>query len=183
MKRTISGFVLFFTFVAVCFAQQNDPNTDAKNGGNIILKAGTQISAQLVNTLDVENAKSNDDITLKLTEDIKLGDFIIAKDSELMGSVVTCKKAATDAGNSEVSIFFDFLKSGDNFLPFKASVIWIAKIDTATGNFVDHKISGLHFDPSPVFKGATIISSKGKILRLEQGVIFQLKLEKDLLKP
>jgi hypothetical protein len=174
MKRTIWGFLLFFTFVTVCFAQQNDSNTDEKNGGKVILKAGTQISAQLQNTLDVETAKGNDDLVLKLTEDISSGDFTITKGSELLGGVVSAKKAADDKENSEIIIYFDFLKSGEDYLPFKAIVISIA----STG-----KTSELQFVPSPFFKGATIISAKGKILRIEEGQIFQLKLDKDLTKP
>ncbi len=177
MKRTIWGFLLFFTFVTVCFAQQNDSNTDEKNGGNVILKAGTQISAQLQNTLDVETAKGNDDLVLKLTEDISSGDFTIDKGSELLGGVVSAKKAADDEGSAEIVIYFDFLKKGDDYLPFKAIIISIAA-DSAGG-----KTSELQLVPSPFFKGATIISAKGKILRIEEGQIFQLKLDTDLMKP
>ena len=174
MKRTIWGFLLFFTFVTVCFAQQNDSNTDEKNGGNVILKAGTQISAQLQKTLDVETSKNNDDLVLKLTEDITGNGFKIEKGSELLGGVVRVEKAVDDESMSEISIFFDFLKDGDEYLPVKATVVSVAS---------DNKNTEIQMAASPIFKGATIFSAKGKILRLEEGLILQVKLDKDIRKP
>lgn len=175
MKKAICGFLLFFTFVTVCFAQQNDANTDEKNGGNVILKAGTKISAQLQKTLDVETAKNNDDFVLKLTEDISGNGVKIDKDSEVLGGVVRVKKSSTDDNVSEISIYFDFLKNGDDYLPFKATVISV-KQENESSN------AELKFNASPVFKGATVISAKGNKLQLKEGIILQLKLEKDLMK-
>ncbi len=183
MKKTVWGFLLFFTFVTVCFAQQNNSNTDEKNGGNIILKTGTQISAQLRNTLDIETAKSNDNLVFILSDDISSGGFTINKGSEILGGVVTAKKAVDDKDTSEISIFFDFLKSGDDYLPFKATVTVISLPGSTAGNSSENKNSKFQLTPSPVFKGATIISAKGKVLQIEEGSTFKLKLNQDLKKP
>jgi hypothetical protein len=165
---------MFFTFVTVCFAQQNDANTDEKNGGNIILKAGTQVSGQLQQTLDVEKTQSGDEFVLTLTEDISGNGVTFIKGTELMGRVVRVKTISGDDNISEISIFFDFLKNGDDYLKFKASVMSAAP---------EGAKPEIHFAASPVFKGATVISIKGKNLQLEEGSIFRLKLDKDLLKP
>lgn len=174
MKKTICGFLLFFTFVTVCFAQQNDSNTDEKNGGNVVLKAGTEISAKLEKTLDVETAKNNDDFVLKLTEDVSGNGVKIDKNSEVLGGVVRVKKSSSDDDVSEISIYFDFLKSGDDYLPFKATVI---SVTPEGGAPVEVQLNA-----SPVFKGATVISAKGNKLQLKEGLVLQLKLDKDLIK-
>ncbi len=174
MKKAICGFLMFFTFVTVCFAQQNDANTDKKNGGNIILKAGTKLSAQLQQTLDVEKTQSGDDFVLTLTEDVAGNGVNFSKGTELLGRVVRVKSVSSDNNISEISISFDFLKNGDDYLKFKASVISVAP---------EGAKPEMHFEASPVFKGATVISIKGKNLQLEQGLVFNLKLNIDLLKP
>lgn len=174
MKKAICGFLMFFTFVTVCFAQQNDANTDEKNGGNVILKAGTLLSAQLQQTLDVEKTKSGDDFLLTLNEDVQGNGVNFSKGTELMGRVVRVKTISGDDNISEISISFDFLKNGDDYLKFKASVISAVPEGTKPE---------IRFDASPVFKGATVISIKGKNLQLEEGLIFKVKLNRDLLKP
>lgn len=171
MKKAICGFLLFFTFVTVCFAQQNDSNTDEKNGGNVILKAGTELSAQLEQTLDIEKLSSGDEFTMKIMADIEGGGIKISKGNELMGRVVRVKKVASDSEMSELSVFFDFIKDSDNYLRFKADIL-----------SVKPESSELKFAVSPVFKGATVISAKGKNLHLDEGSIFQVKLNEDLVK-
>lgn len=183
MKITIWGFLMFFTFVTVCFAQQNDSNTDQKNGGNVILKAGTEISAQLEKALDVENTKNSDDFVLKTVEDITGNGANFAKGTELLGRVVRVKKIDEDADKtSEISLFFDFLKDGDDYLRFKASIISVVPDAAQKENPAANKIPEMQFAVSPVFKGATVISSKGKNLQIQEGTIFRLKLNEDLIK-
>lgn len=181
MKKAICGFLLFLTSVAICFAQQNNANADGKNEGNIILKAGTQLSAQLQQALDVETNQGNDDFVLYLTDEITGGGVTLPKGTELLGRVVRVKKMDSDDPVSEISLSFDFLKFGEDYLSFKAGVLSVAPEDA--GNATDKKVSEPNCASSPVFKGATVISTKGKNLRLEPGLIFQLKLNKDIMKP
>lgn len=171
MKKAICGFLLFLTFVTVCFAQQDDSDTDGKNKENVILKAGTHISAQLQGVLGAENSHNGDDFVLNLTEDVTGNGMTFEKGTEVLGRVVRVKQITDDDDESEISLSFDFLKHGDDYLPFKAIIISAAPD------------SALHFDSSPIFKGATVISGKAKNVRLEEGVIFKLELYKDLLKP
>lgn len=170
MKKSILGFVIIFALAAVCFAQQND--SDEKDG-QVILKAGTEFSGELQNNLDIASSKRGDDFTLELTEDVSGAGKTFDKGTDLTGRVSNVKKSETEDGNSEIRVFFDFLKDGSNYLPLKASVISITR---------DGKPTDLQFSDSPVFANGTIISKKGKKLQLSKGDVFQIKLDEDLKK-
>jgi hypothetical protein len=174
MKKIIWVFLVYFIFASICIAQDSDSQT----AGNIILKAGSRVSGVLLSNLDVEKTKNSDDFVLILSEDIKGGGVEILKGTEIMGRVVSVKAITADNNTSEICLFFDFIKLADDYLTFKANVISITS-DNAT----EKNSSMFKIEPSPSFKGASIISTNGKNLVIEAGLHFQLRLNQDLIKP
>lgn len=162
MKKSLLGLMFVFAFATFGFAQNGAENK------NVILKAGTELTAQLQSVVDAEKSKSNDDFILRLTEDLAGNGEKFVKGTELSGRVVRVKTVSPDNNVSEVSLFFDFLKDGDNYLPVKAFIV-------SADKFTD-----LQFTESPVFKNATIISMKGKNLRFDEGTVFHIKLSEDV---
>lgn len=162
---------MLVTFVAFCFANQNAPPNGDKDEGEVLLKAGTKMSAQLQQTLDVEKAKTGDDFVLKLTQDVQAVNEVIPKGTELLGRVVRAKAISPDENTSEISLSFDMIKLGDDYLRFKAGLL--------SG---DQASAGLTFSASPVYKNATVISLSGKNVRLEEGAVFELVTDLDVVK-
>lgn len=171
MKNPIMVFLMLVTFVAVCFAKQNVPPNGDKNEGEVLLKAGTKLSAQLQQALDVEKSASGDDFVLILTADVQAVNEVIPKGTELLGRVVRVKAISADDKTSEISLSFDMIKIGDDYLRFKAGFL--------SG---DQTTVGLTFAASPVYKNATVISLSGKNVRLEENAIFELVVDLDVVK-
>lgn len=179
MKKIIWISVIICACVSICLAQQNDSPTGDKPAANIILKAGSRVAGELKDTLDVKQTKNSDDFVLLLSDDIRGAGIVITKGTELLGRVVRVKELSSDDNTSEISLFFDFVKLDDDYLRFKASVTSI----TAENTGADKQTSLFKTEMSPIFKGATVISTKGKNLVIDAGLIFHLKLEQDLVKP
>lgn len=180
MKKIIWFFIILSAAANLGLAQQN--NTAPGGGANVILKAGSKISGRLNDALDAEKTKNSDDFVLKLSDEIKGGGIIIEKGAELLGRVVRVQTVSADDNTSEISLFFDFVKTGDDFLTFKASVISITTENDAKET-PDKKASPFKTEISPIFKGATVISIKGKNLMIDAGMVFHLRLDQDLVKP
>jgi hypothetical protein len=160
MKKAVLGFVLMLAFVSISAAQQDNK----KNEGNVILKAGTEFSARLQNTVDVKKAKAPMDIMLKTTADVES----IGKNTDVYARVVRAEKTSKENDTSRIGILFDFVKKGDKFLPLDAQVVGVEKQD------------GIEFSESPTFEGGTILSLKGKDINLEEGTIIRVKLKENL---
>lgn len=171
MKKIILVFALLFALAFTAVAQQNDSNSE----DNVLLKAGTEFSATLEDTIDVGKMKRGDDFSLKLTEDVQANGETIDRGTELTGRVVRVKKIGKDNEVSEVSLYFDFLKHDGKYLLVKLSIVNAGNDSEDAG--------GLTFAASPTFQNATIVSQKGKNIKLEKGTVLRLNLTEDLRKP
>ena len=89
----------------------------------------------------------------------------------MTGRILTLKKSANATDNSEVRLLFDFMKKGDSFMNLNALIISVKRTD---------KPLEMKFTAAPNFPGATVISQKGKNVRLEKGDVFQIKIQEDL---
>jgi hypothetical protein len=161
MKKAILGFVLLFVFVSLAVAQQDN----TKNEGHVILKAGTEFSARLQNDIDAKKAKVPLDIVLRTTADVESLD----KNTEVYARVVRAEKTSKENDTSRIGILFDFVKKGNKFLPLDAQVVGVEKNG-----------EGIEFSESPTFEGGTVLSLKGKDIKLEEGTIIRLKLKENL---
>ncbi len=182
MKKFIWIFLIHFAVVSICLAQDSGSQVPDRKTANIILIAGSKISGKLQDALDVEKTKNSDDFVLILSEEIKGGGVVIAKGTELLGRVVRVKTISAEDNTSEISLFFDFVKLEDDYLVFKALVTSVTSEKSESENASDKKNSLFSVELSPSFKGASVISTKGKNLVVDAGLVFQLKLVQDLVK-
>ena len=146
--------------MASCFAQ-----------GKVVLKAGTLILAQLETIIDVASSKVGDDFSLTTAEEINAEGMKIEKGAVLTGRILTIKKSATATDSSEARLLFDFMKKGESFMTLNTLIIAVKR---------NGKPLEMKFASAPNFSGASVITQKGKNIRLEKGDIFQIKIQEDL---
>jgi hypothetical protein len=164
MLKLLLTFSLVFLFCAVGSAQTDESNK------KILFKADTEFSAEIENPLDAEKAKIGEDINFKLTEDFKGENDTIAKNSELYGRIVNIQKASDDNDKTSlISVMFDFVKKGDDFVPLTANIISVEK-----------GLDEIKFEPSPTYNGGTMMTMKGKNIKIDKGAVFRIKLVKDI---
>jgi hypothetical protein len=80
------------------------------------LSNGTTLQAELTKSIDVKKAKSGDEVTGKVTQDVKVdGKVVIQKGSKLVGHVTEAQSKAKDA-ESKLGVVFDkaVLKGGQD---------------------------------------------------------------------
>lgn len=167
MLKLILTFGSILVCCAVGFAQSDQSSQTNKK---ILFKANSEFSAQIESGLDAETAKIGEDVNFKLTEDFKGESETIVKDSELYGRIVNVQKASDDKSKTSlISVMFDFVKKGDDFVSLTANII-----------SVEQSSDQIKFEPSPTFAGGTILSLKGKNIKIDKGVVFRIKLAKDI---
>ena len=164
MKKIIITFGLLAVMCAIGFAQSD--NSKKK----ILFKVGTEFSAQIENQLNAEENKIGDDLNFTLTGDFVGDGHTIVKGSELYGRIVNVEKASDkNEQTSLISVMFDFVKDGDDFVPLNANIISIENMPVE-----------VKFESSPTFEGGTIISVKGTNIKVDKGAVFRIKLAKNI---
>jgi hypothetical protein len=84
-------------------------------GSSAALSSGTTLNGELTHSLDAKSCKPGDQVTAKLTEDVKSdGKVVVPKGSKLVGHVTEAKARSKDNADSRLGIVFDkaVLKSG-----------------------------------------------------------------------
>lgn len=87
----------------------------AANGAGAALSSGTTLQAELTKSLDAKKAKPGDEVTAKLTQDVKSnGQVVVRKGSKLIGHVTEAKPRDKENSESRLGILFDHavLKDG-----------------------------------------------------------------------
>lgn len=164
MLKIVVTLCLIFVFCAVSFGQSDDSNK------KILFKADTEFFAEIENTLDAEKNKIGEDVNFKLTEDLKGDGETLSKGSELYGRIVNVQQESDkNEKTSLISIMFDFVKKGDDFVPLTANIVTVE-------NMPDE----INYEQSPTFDGGTILTLKGKNVKVDKGSIFRIKLAKDI---
>ncbi len=92
---------------------------DDKGGTSVAnssaLNSGTTLQAELAKSLDCKKAKPGDEITAKVTQDVKAdGKVVVHKGSKLVGHVTEAQAKTKDNAESKLGIVFDkaVLKGG-----------------------------------------------------------------------
>lgn len=164
MLKLLLTFNLVFVFCVVGLAQTTESNK------KVLFKANTEFSAEIENPLDAEKAKIGEDVNFKLSEDFRGDGDTILKGSELYGRIVNIQKASDNKDKiSLIAVMFDFVKKDEDFVPLTANII---AIDKAAGE--------IKFEPSQTYAGGTILSTKGKNVKIDKGAVFRIKLAKDI---
>ena len=89
--------------------------TPAGNTGSSALNSGTTLQAELAKSLDCKKAKPGDEVTAKVTQDVKAdGKVVVHKGSKLIGHVTEAQAKTKDNAESKLGIVFDkaVLKGG-----------------------------------------------------------------------
>jgi hypothetical protein len=93
-------------------------------GSSVALASGTTLNAELTHSLDAKSAKPGDQVTAKVTEDVKSdGKVVVHKGSKLVGHVTEAQARSKQSADSRLGIVFDkaVLKSGEE-LSFNGAV-------------------------------------------------------------
>ena len=145
MKKITLVLGLLIIAATGVFAQKSKVNTAStataatqasaqKNGnGAASLAAGTQIAAQLQNSLDVRNAKVGDQVVLKATQAVKQnGQVVVQKGAKLIGRVTEVQQKAKGQATSKLGVVFNTLQQGGNSLPINAVITSITQAQAAS---------------------------------------------------
>ena len=85
------------------------------NGTSGALSSGTTLQAELTKSIDAKKAKPGDEVTAKLTQDVKSdGKVVMHKGSKLVGHVTESQARSKDNAESKLGVVFDkaVLKGG-----------------------------------------------------------------------
>jgi hypothetical protein len=86
------------------------------NGASAGLSSGTTLQAELTKSVDAKKAKSGEEVTAKLTQDVKSdGKVVLHKGSKLVGHVTEAQAKTKENAESKLGIVFDkaVLKGGE----------------------------------------------------------------------
>lgn len=157
---TICVFILGFTVVA--FAQDEaEPKGKAK--------AETQFSVKSLKTIDAETSQVGEDVNFVLTAAVEAGGMKLDEGAEFLARIVNIERLSDDNKSSKISILFDFIQSGDEFMPCKAVIVSI-----------ENGPPDVKVETSETFEGGTMLMMAGKNLKIPEGSIFKIKLIKDI---
>jgi hypothetical protein len=109
-------------------ATANSDNSVRKQGRQIDLQSGTQIAAQLENTLDAKRAKPGDRVALKTVQAVKQnGKTVIPKGAQLIGHVTDVQQQSKANAESSIGVVIDRLRTGSTETPIAASILSITQ--------------------------------------------------------
>lgn len=148
MKKTIFTFSLVLSLSVLSFAQSVDSKASANANGKTsvekngaVLESGTQIAAQLQNSLDAKNARVGDSVILKATNNIKQnGQVVVQKGAKLFGKVTEVQQKAKSNGMSKISVVFDTLQQGNLTSPISATIVSLTQARANINDNADAEI-------------------------------------------
>ena len=131
MNRAFCSIFLITLLTALIPAQAQSP---------IQIPAGSVVQATLIKPLDAKKNKVGDEVTVKVTADLKAGDkVVVSKNSKIVGRLTDVKPKSKDQPQSVVTITFDraVLKEGGE-IPITAVIQALAKPpDDRSGDMSD----------------------------------------------
>jgi len=146
MNRTLLTLLLVIVCGGAVAAQTSETTASgrarngtsvSRKGSNAQIESGTQVAAQLQNTLDVRKAKVGDRVVLKTTEAIKAnGQTVVGKGASLIGHVTEVEQRTKSNGESKIGLVFDRLEKGSLQTPITATISSItqARARAQSGN-------------------------------------------------
>ncbi len=110
-------------------SQTNAQASNQSSNESMMLDSGTQLSAELLTTLDAKKAKPGDEFKARtLKPVIAGGNQVIAKGSVLTGHVLEATQAEGKNGVSQLKLSFDQLQNKKLSMPFSATIEQITQI-------------------------------------------------------
>ncbi len=133
--RTIAG-TLIFSLASVCAASAQDaqpatPATDKpaepaasapKPAEKLVVKEGTDVNLKFAQDLSSKTVTEDDPVNLLLTDDLKVGDVVIAKaGAKAVGTITHSKKAGMLGKAGELNMRLQYLVVGDTRMKLRGS--------------------------------------------------------------
>jgi hypothetical protein len=142
MRKIIPGLLLLMAITGVALGQTTSTQSGtgagnqtsaSKQGRQVNLQSGTQLAAQLENSLDARHAKPGDRVVLKTVSAIKQnGETVVPKGARLIGHITDVQQQTKATGESHIGILFDSLRSGSTETPITATIVSITQAQTQT---------------------------------------------------
>jgi hypothetical protein len=137
MKKIFLAISLMTAVTGVALAQTaetrgrtsaSNTTSASKQGQQLNLQSGTQLAAQLENTLDARHAKPGDRVVLKTTQAVRQnGEVVVPKGSRLIGHVTDVQQRTKSDNESVIGIAFDRLQKGSMDVPIAATIVSITQ--------------------------------------------------------
>jgi hypothetical protein len=106
----------------------------SKGDKSVSFANGTNVAAELQNSLNVQRAKVGDEVLLKTKKAVKEnGQVVIEKGSVLKGRVTDVQQKAKGMAASKISVLFDTLVQNGQSVPINAMITSVMRI-TANSN-------------------------------------------------
>ncbi len=182
MKRSTLALSLSLACAALVNAQTAETRASGQASSNssasitqetksVNLESGTQLAAQLQNTVDVRNAKVGDQVVMKTTRAIKAGGrTVVGKGARLIGHVTEVAQKSKGNGESRVGIIFDRLEHGPLAMPISATISSITSAGTSV-NASNDEMFGTSASGSGRATTTSSASSSGGLLGGVGGVV------------
>jgi hypothetical protein len=142
MKRILLIISLAIAMTGVALAQTaetrgrtsaSNTTSASKQGRQVNLQSGTQLAAQLENTLDARHAKAGDRVVMKTTQAVRQnGQVVVPKGSRLTGHVTDVQQRTSSDNESVIGIAFDRLQNGSMDVPITATIVSITQAHART---------------------------------------------------
>src|SRR5713226_5615208 len=137
MKKILLTISLTVAMAGVALAQTaetrgrtsaSNTTSASKQGQQLNLQSGTQLAAQLENTLDARHAKAGDRVVMKTTQAVRQnGEVVVPKGSRLIGHVTDVQQRTRSDNESVIGIAFDRLQNGSMDVPITATIMSITQ--------------------------------------------------------
>ena len=171
MKRILLAISLMVTVAGLACGQGSETRGSAtakndtsvtKQGRQIDLQSGTQLAAQLENTLDARRAKAGDRVVLKTIQAVKQnGHVIVPKGAQLIGRVTNVQQQTKSNAESSIAILFDRLRTGSTETSITASILSITQA-RSQGQAANNDVFGSDTMASSSARSSSSATSSGQ---------------------
>ena len=138
LATAISGVALAQTAETRGRTSTSNTTSASKQGQQLNLQSGTQLAAQLENTLDARHAKPGDRVVLKTTQAVRQGgEVVVPKGARLIGHITDVQRRTKNDNESVIGMTFDRLKNGSIDVPITATIVSITQARSQTQSSSD----------------------------------------------
>ena len=103
-------------------AAKTAAETPAAPAGKLVLKDGSDIHLKFAESITSKTATEGDTVNLRLDEDLKIGEFVVARaGSKAVGTITHAKKAGMMGKAGELNMRLEYLKVGDERVKIRGS--------------------------------------------------------------
>ena len=157
-----SALILSAVQPGLCRTKGKDSNPDEVQN----VRAGTKISAQLESAVDAKTVKPGDEVTAKVTHNVKQnGKVVIHKGDRLMGRISNVQAASKSSEGSQLGVTFDRLATGESTTQLNTVVSAVLSSSSGQGGAGDDlPMMGPAANSAPMMSGGGRTSAGGGVI-------------------